>query len=33
LYERIGETSWGLHAYDTAAARSIARQVRTELQG
>ena len=32
LYERIGETSWGLHAYDTAAARSIGRQVRTELE-
>jgi hypothetical protein len=31
LYERIGETSWGLHAYDTAAARSTGRQVRTEL--
>lgn len=32
LYERIGETSWGLHAYDTAAARSTGRQVRTELE-
>lgn len=31
LYERIGDTSWGVHAYDTAAARSTARQVRTEL--
>ena len=33
LYERIGETSWGLHAYDTAAARSTGRQVRIELRG
>lgn len=32
LYERIGETSWGVHAYDTAAARSTGRQVRTELE-
>jgi hypothetical protein len=33
LYERIGDTSWGLHAYDTAAARTTARQVKTELEG
>ena len=32
LYERIGESSSGVHAYDTAAARSTARQVRTELE-
>ena len=33
LYERIGETSLGQHAYDTAAARSTGRQVRSEIAG
>ena len=33
LYERIGEASTGPHAYDTAAARSTGKQVRSELAG
>lgn len=33
LYRRIGEAMAGAHAYDTPAARSTGRQVRTELIG
>jgi hypothetical protein len=33
LYERIGETSLGPHAYDTAAARMTGKQVKSELAG
>ena len=33
LYRRIGETSGGVHAYDTAGARETGRQVRVELAG
>jgi hypothetical protein len=33
LYERIGHSSGGSHAYDTAAAQEAGRQVRRELVG
>jgi hypothetical protein len=33
LYERIGETSTGPHAYDTPEARATGKQVRSELAG